>query len=301
MITDRTIRVAWAASGLTGFMLIFLTLFDPRLLGLPEFFDPAPIGLAGLFSNYLGELWADKLILVAAVIAILPPGILYHLQWQWRRGVDRNLPNFLRDVANAQYTGMTFIRALEFSAQKDYGPLSTHLRWALSKISWGVPYDEALQLMADRIGTSLVRRAVLFIIETGNVGGNIQETMEAIARHIKELDDLNRERLASMKTNIYIIYIGFVVLIMTAVLVYNTFIVALAAEQFSGAIGAIRPQESLITQIMYLRIYLHTSAIVAFFGGLIAGQMGEDAATNGLKHSVVMMIITLAAFLFFIT
>jgi flagellar protein FlaJ len=125
--------------------------------------------------------------------------------------------------------------------------------------------------------------------------------MEAIAKHIKELEDLDRERLTSMKANIYIIYIGFAVLILTMVLVYNTFIVTLLSEEFAGGLGGFQPQTSPISQLLYMRIYFHTSAIVAFFGGLIAGQMGEDAATNGLKHSAIMMIITLVTFILFIT
>jgi len=290
MITRKTIRVGWAASGAAGIMLIFLSLFDPLNLGL---------GL--LLSGYLGYLWFDKLILVALIISVLPPGIIHHIQWRWKKAVDSNLPDFLRDVANAQYTGMTFIRALEFSSQKDYGPLSEHLRWALAKISWGVPYEEALQAMAERLDTPLVRRAVMFIIETGKIGGNIQETMTTIAKHIKELENLNRERLTSMKPNIYIIYIGFAVLVMTVVLVYNTFIVTLLTQEYGGGIGAFTPGTSPITQIVYLRIYLHTSALVAFFGGLIAGQMGEETVTNGLKHSVVMVAVTLITFIFFIT
>jgi pilus assembly protein TadC len=144
MITRRTIMISWTASGTAGFILVFLSLLDPLNLGLPVY-----------VASYFTFLWEDKTILIALTILLLPPSILYHLQWQWKKAVDRNLPNFLRDVANAQYTGMTFIRALEFSAQKDYGPLSTHLRWALSKISWGIPYEEALQAMADRIDTPL--------------------------------------------------------------------------------------------------------------------------------------------------
>jgi len=269
-------------------MLIFISLFGPSLLGLPVFL-PA----------YLGLLWIDKIILIAVIILVLPPSILHHLKWQSENAVDRNLPNFLRDVANAQYTGMTFIRALEYSAEKDYGPLSDHLKWALAKVSWGIPYEEALQTMADRIGTPLVQRATMFVIEAGRAGGNIQETMESIAKYIRELEDLNRERLTTMKPNIYIVYVGFLVMIVTVVLVYNTFIVTLLTQELGGGLGAMGPQTSPITQLMYLKIYFHTSAIVAFFGGLIAGQMGEDDATNGLKHSVIMMIITLATFTFF--
>lgn len=295
------IMVSWAVSGIGSFLIIFLSLIGPIFLGLPEFLGLfVLIGQPYLLTDYLGFMWPDKLILIASLIVVIPPSILYHLQWRWKKAVDENLPTFLRDVANAQYTGMTFIRALEYSADREYGPLSEHLKWAIAKISWGIPYEEALRDMADRVGTTLVRRAMMLIIETGRTGGDVREIMESIAKHIKDLEDLNRDRFTSMRPNVYIIYLGFIVMIGTITIMYNTFIVSLLAEEFVGTLGTIQPQASPIMPLMYQRIYFHTSAIIAFLGGLIAGQMGEGAATNGLKHSVIMLTITLIIFMFFI-
>jgi flagellar protein FlaJ len=300
VIEKRDIKIGWAVSCGVGFAIIFLALLGPYFFGLPEFLGLFKLlGIPYFLPSYLGVLWVDKLMVISVVIMILPPGVLHHLHWRWKKAVDRNVPNFLRDIANAQYTGMTFIRALEYTAKRDYGPLSEHLRWALAKISWGVPYEEALQAMAERLDTPLVRRAVMLIIESGRTGGDILEIMESIAKHIRNVEDLERERLTSMRPNIYIIYLGFAVMLLTVVLVYTTFILRLLTGELAGSIGAIRAQESPLTPLEYLRIYFHTAVVVAFFGGLMAGQMGEGGLTNGLKHSVIMLIATLLTFTFF--
>jgi flagellar protein FlaJ len=43
------------------------------------------------------------------------------------------------------------------------------------------------------------------------------------------------------------------------------------------------------------RTFLHMTMIQAFFGGLVAGKMGEGSVYAGLKHSLVMMILSYVA------
>jgi len=293
LVDKREVRIGWVVSSAVGVILIYLSFFA-------AFFTPQIynlfIGLAAPLIIFLGTLYTDLLIIVALIIIISPPAALYQMRRMWKRSVDRNLPELLRDVANAQATGMTFIRALEVSSQKDYGPLSFFLKKALAKVSWGVPYEAALSDMANRIDTSLVRKAILLIVETGRIGGNIREIMDLIARHTRSLENLERERLTAMRPNIFIIYLGFIVLVVSVVLIYTAFISELFSAELAGSLGAIVLRKGPFTQLEYLRLYLHMTAIVAFFGGLIAGQMGEDSVRDGLKHAAIMLVITLMVF-----
>jgi flagellar protein FlaJ len=38
------------------------------------------------------------------------------------------------------------------------------------------------------------------------------------------------------------------------------------------------------------RIFFHMTSIQAFFGGLVAGKMGDGAIRAGLKHSLVLLL-----------
>jgi flagellar protein FlaJ len=37
-------------------------------------------------------------------------------------------------------------------------------------------------------------------------------------------------------------------------------------------------------------MFFHLASIQAFFGGLVAGKMGEGTINAGLKHSIIMML-----------
>jgi flagellar protein FlaJ len=48
------------------------------------------------------------------------------------------------------------------------------------------------------------------------------------------------------------------------------------------------------------RIFFHLSLIQGLFGGLVAGKMGEGSMSAGLKHSLVMMLLSFVALKFFL-
>jgi flagellar protein FlaJ len=39
------------------------------------------------------------------------------------------------------------------------------------------------------------------------------------------------------------------------------------------------------------RTFFHMTIVQGFFGGLVAGKMGEGSISAGLKHSLIMMIL----------
>jgi flagellar protein FlaJ len=47
-------------------------------------------------------------------------------------------------------------------------------------------------------------------------------------------------------------------------------------------------------------IFFHMSSIQAFFGGLVAGKMGEGTVGGGLKHSVILLTCGYLAFKFIV-
>jgi flagellar protein FlaJ len=48
------------------------------------------------------------------------------------------------------------------------------------------------------------------------------------------------------------------------------------------------------------RMFFHMTTIQAFFGGLVAGKMGEGTITAGLKHCLIMMLFGYMVLKFFL-
>ncbi|RLI27752.1 MAG: hypothetical protein DRO46_05060, partial [Candidatus Hecatellales archaeon] len=103
-VTKAEKRAAWAVSLAMGSAVIgTAAFFWPGLHKHPDF---------------------DYFFVIAVMIAIFPPAFLDLVDRRWRSSINKNLVYLVRNVAEAQRTWMTFVKAIEESSKVDYGPLS---------------------------------------------------------------------------------------------------------------------------------------------------------------------------------
>jgi flagellar protein FlaJ len=255
----------------------------------------AALALAIIFLDvfvFWGTLTFDELVFFAIIAAIFPLTILTYVDYMWRRGIDEHLPDLFRSIVQAQETGMTLPRALEEAAKRDYGSLTAELRKMTAQISWGMSFEEALLALGKRVNTVLVQRTVPMIIEASRSGGRVEKVFDPMGKFIRTTLLLERERRTQTRPYIAIIYVAFFVFLFTIVLLFRSFFATV--EQLPMLGNALMTPEDL------RRMFFHMTTIQAFFGGLVAGKMGEGTITAGLKHCLIMMLCGYIALKFFL-
>jgi flagellar protein FlaJ len=252
--------------------------------------------VAFVMKDQLSLPW-DSFLVLAIMVGLFPPAAVNVIDANWRASVDKNIPKFLNEVAEAGRSGLTLTRAIEVSAERKYGPLSKELERVKTQLSWGISLEEALKSFGERVDTTLGRRTADLIIEVSRAGGNVQEILESISKHISDLYMLERERMSSIRPYIAIIYVAVVIFLATDMLLMKTFFSQIASLQSAQEGVAGGPLLNITLDVGTLNMILfHTAIIQGFFGGLVAGKMGEGAIGNGLKHSLILIAITFLAF-----
>jgi flagellar protein FlaJ len=269
----------------------------------------AVLGLASSFILRIPNLpldW-DQMITVGIMMAAFPPAVLEYMDLRWQRGINKNLPRLLREIAEAGKTGLTLVRAIEVSADRNYGPLTPELKYLVAQISWGTGLEDALRAFAKRARTKLAQRTSDLIAEVARSGGDTQDIMEQLNRHIWELESIDRERNAQMRPYSVVVYIAFAVFLFTDIMLIRSFfsqIVDLQSKvmQNVGGPGSanIFGGASQVDIILLKKVLFHATVIQACIGGLIAGKMSEAKLGAGLKHVVILLIITFASFFIFV-
>ena len=257
-VEKREKKIAWAVSISLGLVIVATAVITLR--GKP------------LFEEYL---------FFAAVVAIFPTGVLDYLEYRWQKSIDEHLPDLFRSIVQAQQTGMPLPQALEEASKRNYGPLTAELRKMVNQMSWGLSFEEAFQEFGKRVDTALVQRTVPLIIEASQSGGHVEKVFAPMERFIQSTLNMEKERKAQTRPYIAIIYVAFFVFIFTIVLLFKTFFVKMGDSPIIGF--------SALTSEEAWRIFFHMSLMQAFFGGLVAGKMGEGTVSAGLKHSVILM------------
>jgi flagellar protein FlaJ len=241
---------------------------------------------------YLGVGAIDDLVFFSVILAITPIAILNYIDYKWRKSVDEHLPELFRSLVQAQEAGMTLNKALEEAAKRDYGPLTGELRKLTVQISWGASFEEALLAFGRRVGTVLTQRTVPMIIEASRAGGQIEKVFDPMGKFIQSTILLEKERKTQTRPYIAIIYIALFVFLFTIVILFRTF--------FTGVDGLSLFSAPTTSPLDLKRTFLHMALVQGFFGGLVAGKMGEGTIGSGLKHSIVMMLMGYLAIKFLI-
>jgi len=237
-----------------------------------------------LFAYFIfwGTAAFDEFVFFAVIVAVFPPTVLNYLDFRWRKAVDGHLPDLFRSIVQAQETGMTLPQALEEASKRDYGPLTTELRKMTSQISWGRTFEEALLALGRRVNTVLMQRTVPMIIEASRSGGRVEKVFAPMGKFIQTTLLLDKERRNQTRSYIAIIYVAFFVFLFTIILLFKSFFTGIDELPILGA-AVMSPEEMQ-------RMFFHMTSIQGFFGGLVAGKMGEGTINAGLKHSLILML-----------
>ncbi|MHA1668384.1 MAG: type II secretion system F family protein [Candidatus Heimdallarchaeaceae archaeon] len=247
-------------------------------------------------SDFITILDVNDFVILAIIVVIgIPTFLIVYREERRQTRIDENLPFLLREISNAQRTGMSLPRAVHEAAKRHYGPLTPELRKMSSKISWGIPFSKAMKDFEKATNTQLSQRASLLVLEAERSGGNLEEIFEATEKHVQTLIDLKKEREGSMKPYIWIVYASFIIFIMVVVILFQTFFIPFGSANISPdqTAGMFLLQIDLDSLEI---LFLHMLVVQGFFSGLVAGKMSKMSVKAGLMHSVVLMFIGWFAF-----
>ena len=255
---------------------------DPYLYSIREVYQDPFIGFLDIID----------ITIFATLALLLLPALAYHSDKQWRDDIDDHIPSLLREISDAQKTGLPLPRAIMEASKHQYGALTPELKKMASKISWGIPFSATLRSLTETADTPLMKRTSLLILEAERSGGAIEDVFESAHKHVSEVLGLKRERLGAMKPYTWIIYASFIVFSLVMIILLYSFFQTLAVQMVDAVQSQEDPTTALPFNVAGLQlIFFHLMVIEAMFAGLIAGKMGEGSAKIGLRHSCILLII----------
>lgn len=262
-------------------------------------------GLIFVISNYgilslFEDTIIDDVIVWSALIAVIPLALFQYVENKRVYSLEESLPNFFRDVAGMNDSGMTLPNAINNVAQGEYGALTAYIRRLNAEMSWSVPFVEALIRFGQRVGTPLAARSVDLIAKASRAGGDVSEVLRAAANDTYEFFNLKNERKNNMLIYMVIVLVSFFVFLFVIAILESTFLTTMAEAGAKVSTTGAKGFMSKVNIEFYKRLFSHAAMIQGFFSGLVAGQMGEGDVISGLKYSAIMLIIAWVTFRFFI-
>lgn len=286
----RSIGIDQRSSALEFFSLLVTI---PLALGMALL---AVAGWAGVFS--LSGITSPRLPTLLAggamVVACLPAAVFSTRRATMIRQIEQRFPDLLRDLNESHSAGLTMAQAVRVAARGDYGRLNPELRRMAMQISWGTSFPDALRMFSERIETPLIHRAASLIIKATQAGGHVRDVLAAAARDARELKSLESERRGGMLLYVVVVYVAFGVFLAVVAALQGLLIPAVltSTRGAGGGFTSIGINQALTVQDFNF-MYYAVGMVQAIGSGIVAGVMSEGTVQAGLKHTAILVGVTL--------
>jgi tight adherence protein B len=124
-------------------------------------------------------------VLVAVLGLFVPCVLLYRARRRRLIRIEQQLPDAADFIARALRAGHSFSNVLQIVGNELAEPLSGEFRIAREEINYGVPMNEALHGMAERIPLTDLRYLIIAVLIQRESGGNLAEILGNISQIIR--------------------------------------------------------------------------------------------------------------------
>ncbi|MFA9517234.1 type II secretion system F family protein [Halopenitus sp. H-Gu1] len=246
----------------------------------------------------------DDAIVQSTILAGIVYASLYEIEKRRTRRMESAVPDFLDRLASINEAGMTIVESVERVAQSDLDELTPELKRTWRDVRWGSDVESALYRFERRIRSPIVSRSVALIVNAMRASGDVAPVLSIAAEETRASRRLQRERRQVMMTYLIVIYISFFVFLGIIASLTLAFIPAIEQAAEAGvadggggvpagaSVGGIADGFGDVDIASYELVFYHGAVIQGICSGAVAGQLGEGDLRDGVKHAVILLVLT---------
>ncbi|MCD6227559.1 type II secretion system F family protein [Candidatus Micrarchaeota archaeon] len=234
-----------------------------------------------------------------------------------RQKVEEVLPDFLLLASANVRAGMPIDQALWYAAKPEFGTLALEVELVARRVFAGQPFDQAIDLLAIRLESRSVHRAVALIKQGIASGGEIANILEKTGEEARKMHMVRKDISTSLL--MYIIFIVFAAAVATPflfsvshqLLINLEGIVAKLPSTDMSSIGGGNIQsygglaglstmfhfgQMPITSDQFLFFAIFAIFATSILSSLIIGVIRFGSKVRGVRYIPFMLVVSYAVF-----
>ena len=217
------------------------------------------------------------------MILFLPGMVAYEKYGKESFSILHGMTLFMRDLTEARKTGMSPEKCIRNLADRPYAGFSKHLKTIARQIGWGVSLRKIYEDFTKKVRGWLSRASMFIMIDAIDVGGGAPETFDVLATFMEDLEEVERQKRATLKPLMIIPYLTAIILVVVVVILV------------SFMRNLLQIARIYISMAEFLHFFLPPVIIIAAISGLVAGKVSSGMTAAGFKHGFIMAAISLIA------
>jgi archaeal flagellar protein FlaJ len=241
-------------------------------IGLVLFVLPIPLGLALHVSLALSS------------ILVIPVVVAFR-QSANRGGLEKALPDFIRDVAEGRKIGLSPEGAIEQLASKNYGRLSKSIKTMASQISWGLPILKVIQTFADSVDSWITMAIGTLMVEVVDVGGGTVSAFSTMADFTRKVNEIEADKKAALRSYIFVVYMAGIMLVLTTFMMVYFLSTPIKFAGVAASLPGVTITPATVQNLLTASIF------DGWVIGFVAGKMGGGTVADGFKHALALVMV----------
>jgi tight adherence protein B len=200
------------------------------------------LAVSGLSIVLALILFDARWLLVIAAAVLVPGALLRRGRDQRVRALEKQLDGWLLMLANMLTATASVADAVKATRALASPPLAQELDLVVKEMDLGSGLDEALQSMADRVQSRLLRSVLTGLMVGRDTGGELPQVLERTAQSLRELDRLDavlRSKTSQAKAQLGVLVIAPIVIVYSLLWVDDQFFTPLLTSAMGGSIIAV--------------------------------------------------------------
>jgi archaeal flagellar protein FlaJ len=239
---------------------------------------------------------------IALIIAGLPFFTNLLVQSKKAESKETMFLEFSRDLVEGVKSGTSISKSIVNLRNKNYGSLNPHVIKLANQLSIGIPVRTGLTNFSRDVKSRVISRAITLIQEAERAGGKIEDILESVASSVSQIEKLRKERKAAIYSLIvqgYIVFLIFIIIM----LVMQFKILPITSElglsgagessEFLSSSSGFSFQGSGIDEDALSSSFLYLLIVQGLFAGLVIGKISEGTVKAGLKHSFILVALSI--------
>ncbi len=257
-------------------------------------------------------------IIFVIIINCSIPLVKNYLKQKYIKEAEKQLPIFLSDISEICKSGISITESIIQCSVRDYGKLSKNIKKLSSQLSWGIPFIESMEIFKSHSKSKNIEECIDIFIEIYNSGGDITLSIESISKYIRKLNEMEEKRKSMMYNHIITLYFICYMFLVISLLLLDFMIPIISESSVTTSMETIELSAMIpchdtnefpciifntvgemlgITEnSYYITLMFLMSVILAFFSGLVVGEISENSITSGTKHSLIMCLSVIIVF-----
>jgi flagellar protein FlaJ len=254
----------------------------------------AVLTATGVMQQILDPVYAFPIFLIAASAWPAYQSMKYEKNM---KGLDSELPSYLRDVAESRKAGLSPEKCIVYASQRIRNPAFHFVvKSFANQLEWGVPLRKIYENLTESIKSWSALVHFRILMEAIESGGGYTTSLEILAQSSESSYNTEREKASMLKPYFFIAFMVTALSSVTTLMVAQTFMEINGTIGVAGAPEDLPPQPAASNELLSsTQLFAIGIAAQSWMTGFLMGKISSGSFATGFKYSIMLLVISAMA------